>query len=281
MEVPTLVLFSVICVYTVADAVMAVGYVAYHIYVRIQMIVHTTRSRMVHLIHDHLQQSFDSVEQGASQLGVLLPGSHARCLWEKARVATTEYTTSRGKTHGRRDVSEQIQEAGRCVKDELKMKLECPFRAIVPHVQNMQALVANTMRCQMMDTSGVVHYVQNSVEVPHSVFKEQYVQSLETVGALMETALNRQLTQSEIENLHLAVVWQSENFLSQLKTRTGNSVTQQSANLQTVTEHGMSASVTRSVENISAGTTDVQDTKASMLELMVSFGNRVSGPVLV
>jgi hypothetical protein len=161
----------------------------------------------------------ECVEDAAGRLGILKPSSHNRQLWEKVKITILGYLASRGELHSSRDVDEEIQTVAGAIMFEIRAlgHVSNVVYPILPFLQNLQALIANSSDWEMLDAEDSATFLRNSLEIPHDLFSDQFVESLEKLGALVAEATSRSLSPEEIERVHVTAIWQAEYFLSDLK----------------------------------------------------------------
>lgn len=196
---------------------MAVAYVAYHLHLRIQLLFRATEDHLLPSIESHLVKSMEAVEKVTCRLGILEQSGTVRATWDCTKSKILQYVRTPSGEQARQDIYLDIRLLCRMMKAKLKAITSRACYSLIPHLQNMQALLLVTNEERMMSQDHMRMYICNCVEVPHDLFSDEYVQSLEELLSLMQKGLGQTLSVADIQRSHKLATWQSENVFSQLR----------------------------------------------------------------
>jgi hypothetical protein len=202
-----------------ADPLQIITYLAYHLYIRLQLVVHCTEPFLRRTIEPQVTQSIAAVEEATTRLNVVQPGGGIKEVWDVAARTVSSYVTSGQENADNSLANSAICEAVELIDEELEIRYPSEVSPMVSYMQNIQALIKYGIDGSQIESSHVIIYLNNERRLPRGCFSEAYLASVDRLRPLMELVHLRQLTVDELQKIYLTFVWQTENVLTHFKSR--------------------------------------------------------------
>jgi hypothetical protein len=183
------------------------------------MLCFTTDSTVLHVIEKSMQESAAAVDQIASLLNIMTPGSPARVAWDCSKASAMDYVRSRGSQGDqvRHEVDRALNDASHHIRIELTFRVSSSIVHLISYLQNVQAVVGNTLCGGMLSRESLGIYLNTAMELARGCFSEEYMQGYDAVQQLMMVAVERPLTDVEVDKVHMTCLWQADNMVSHFR----------------------------------------------------------------
>ena len=201
-----------------ADTLHTITYLSYHLYIRLQLIIHCTQPLLLRLIEPKVTQSIAAIEEASARLNVVQPGGGIKEIWDVTTRTVSSYIASEGKYADNSLANSAICEAVELIDEELEVRYPSEASPMVSYIQNIQALIKYGIDGSQLESDHVIIYLNNERKLPRRCFSEVYLASVDHLHPLIELVHQRQLTVDELQKIHLTLVWQTENILTHFKS---------------------------------------------------------------
>lgn len=204
-----------------ADRATLVFHLGYHFHIRFQMLCFATPRSALHVIEDAMLHSASAVDSIASRLDIMTPGSPARVAWDGSKATALAYVRGRGSQGdaARHEIDRSLNGVSHQFRIELTFRVSTSIVHLVSYHQNVQAVVGNTMRGGMLSREGIGIFLSTVMDLRRECFSNEYMQTFDAVHHLMMLAVERQLTEMEVEKIHVTSLWQADNMVTHFRPR--------------------------------------------------------------
>ena len=196
-----------------------IAYMAYHYYIRTQLLTLHTIPHLLPATSTDIQLSMIAINSAAQHLGVFADQSVTRALWDgltNGIVTLIQGTCSRDERY---EIGCTLRETGDEMIKEIMSTLDVDPRLeqIWFHAQNLQAILGFTFTGSLLNRDAVNTYLSISARLRPDCMTEEYIARMDTSCEIVKQSLSYSLDDEQIRLLHATVQWQAEHFLRQFR----------------------------------------------------------------
>ena len=200
-----------------------IAYMAYHYYIRIQLLTITllSFSHLLSATSTDIQSSMIAINSAAQHLGIFGDDQSAtRALWDdltKDIVTLIQGTLSQFQ---RNEIGGKFRKTGDEMIKEIMSTLDVDprLKQIWFHAQNLQAILCITFAGLLLNRDHVDTYLSNCACLRPDCMTDEYIKRMDTSCEIVERLLlGYRLDDEQIRLLHATVQWQAEHFLRQFR----------------------------------------------------------------